>query len=432
MRRLWTALALGLLLARPWPAPASPSRADAHLRTAEQLLRRGREKDARMELKAALSLEPGRDDIRELLEDLDSGAAALPASPAPGSAQAAAEALAAKVEPLLARARSAYHDSELKAAAAAWAEVLRLDPAQPEAQEGLRRLEQEAYRPDAAAPFDRAVADLYESGMREMRKGRLVEARRKLDEARALNPVQPQLLRALALVAEGAQDQQRGRDAQGLVLQGQRHLAEGEDAKAVKAFKAALGASPGLQAAQAGLDEIRQRNGAKVEEAAAQGQAALRRGDWTAAGRSFRLALGLDPEHAAARQGLAELQALQKGRRNAAALRREADRLYNSGVEAWQAGDLALAAARFRDCLAVAPGDAEAAKALAAVHRRLDERAAKDRGDAQRLLQEGRTLEGRGALEEALRRYERALARDPSLAEAAEAKAGLEKRLKGL
>jgi tetratricopeptide (TPR) repeat protein len=268
--------------------------------------------------------------------------------------------------------------------------------------------------------------------MRELRKDRMVEARRKLAEAKALNPMQAQVLRALGLVAEGAAKQQSGRDAEALVLDGQRLSAEGEDAKAAAAFAAALQASPGLKAAEEGLSLVQARNAAKVQAACDKGSAALGRRDWSAAEDAYTLALSLDPRHAGAQSGQAKARAAQADERGLASQRREADRLYNSGVEAWQGGNLALAASRFRETLAVAPGDAEAAKALQAVRRKLDERAEKDRQDAAALLAEGRTLEQRGALDEALRRYERAAAKDPGLAEAAKAKSSLEKKVKGL
>jgi tetratricopeptide (TPR) repeat protein len=432
MRALALAILASLLAVAPLAASNASARADAHLRDAQTLLRRGRAKDARLELQAALTLAPGRPDLVELLQSLDSGAPKALSSAAAGPEPEAAlliEGLEARLERPLARARASYKDNDLRAAATAYREALQLVPGNAEARAGLQRIEDEAYRHDADQPFDRAVADLYEEGMREMRKGRLVEARRKFDEAKALNPAQPQLLRALGAVAEGAQRQQGSRDAASLVLEGQRHAAAQDDAKAAAAFSAALEASPGLQAAQAGLDQVRRRNRQRVAGAIKQGEQALQSRAWDAAQRHFELALSLDPAEPQARQGLALARARQQSLRSAAAQRREADAHYNAGVDAWQAGDLAQAAVRFRDALAVLPEDAEAAKALAAVRKKLEERADKDRQDAVRLLDEGRTLEGRGALDEALRRYERALAKDPGLAPAADARQGLQQRL---
>jgi len=142
------------------------------------------------------------------------------------------------------------------------------------------------------------------------------------------------------------------------------------------------------------------------------------------------LALALDPEQTGAKEGKEAALARSQQAQNRAQQGREADQLYNAGVEAWSAGDLGLAATRFREVLKLSPDDAEAQKALAAVRRKLDERADKDRLDAANLVEEARKLETRGAPEEALKRYERALAKDPAHAEAAQAKARLLAELK--
>lgn len=431
MRR-WVGGFLALGLSLPVHAHAQ-DRAGAHVALAQQLMRKGRDKDATLELRAALAIDPQREDARALLAGLD-GSVALSATAgtAPAGVSAGEAGLTERVEGALERARNAYQDSDLKASAASYHEALQLQPESVEARQGLARLEDEAYQRDKDQPFDQAVAELYEQGLRQMRKGRLVEARKKLDEARALNPMQPQLLKALDRIAQGAAQQQSQQDAQSLVLEGQRWMADGEDAKAAASFSQALQASPGLQAAQAGLDRLRERNRNKVAVALAQGRKASAAQDWDAADKAYGLALSLDPAQAEAKQGLAQAHAQRQGRLSAAEQRREADRLYNAGVEAWQAGDLASAAARFRETLAVAPGDPEATRSLEVLRKKLEQRADKDHQDAIDLLAEGRTLEQRGALDEALRRYERALGKDPALASAQSAKDSLEKRIKGL
>ena len=438
MRTLCLAGLLGLAFSLLAPLGAGADLAQPHVDLALRLMRKGRLRDARLELDTAKALAPDRPDIRELIVSLEQPNAAAPVS---GSAAAIAPAdprvpaqagLGARLEAPLARAREAYRLSDLKAAAAAWREVLALVPTQDEAVAGLKRMDQEAYKRDADQPFDQSVADLYDAGLREMRKGRLLEARHKLEDAKALNPAQAQVLRALGMVAAGAADQKQGRDAESLVLDGQRFAADGEDAKAAAAFAAALQASPGLQAAEQGLTLVQGRNSAKVQAACAKGAAALQRKDWDAAEQAYSLALSLDPRHQGAKDGHEQAKAHLADQRGLASRRRDADRLYNSGVEAWQGGDLAMAASRFRETLTVAPDDVEATKALQAVRRKLDERAGKDRTDAAALLAEGRTLEQRGALDEALQRYGRAFAKDPGLAEAAEAKSSLEKKVKGL
>jgi tetratricopeptide (TPR) repeat protein len=403
--------------------------AQMHVETAKRLLRRGRERDARLELQVALQIEAEQPEARALLASLDGEPTAASATAA---TEAAAGELEARLRAHLESAEWAYRESDLKAAEGHWREALRLDPAAPGAAAGLARLEAEAYQRDPDRPFDAAVAELYTQAMREVRKGRLLEARRKLEEARVLSPLQPQVLAALERVREGAGAQQAERDAADLLNRGNERLRAGDDAAAAAAFRAALEAKPGLREAEAGLDEIRRRNEAALRvrlDRAARARAAE---DWESASREWEAVLALDPVNAAAQEGLREAARRRQNRLLEAQRRREADRLYNAGVDAWQAGDLAGAATQFRLCLALLPGDVEAQRALQSVLKRLDERSAKDRRDAALLLEEGRRLEERGALEEALRSYERALAKDPALNAAAEARQKLEKRLKGL
>jgi tetratricopeptide (TPR) repeat protein len=394
---------------------------ERHLQAADKLMRRGRLQDARLELEVAQRLAPQREDVRQRLEGLSGGAAApAAASPTVGGEEA-------RVEAALAQARAAYRDSDLKGAVEGWRRALQLRPGEKEAEAGLARLEAEAYHRDADQPFDQSVADLYEAALRESRKGRLLEARRKLEDALALNPTQPQVKAALAGLETGAQQQQEHQDAEALVLAGRQALKDHDLAAAGRAFQQALVQAPTLVSAQQGLAEVRTLGGKEARAALKKGQQALDQGDWTEAEAQFNLAQALDPVLEDARSGLQAARAKSKKARNAAEQRREADRLYNAGVEAWSAGDLGAAAGHFREVLRVDPQDAEATAALQAVRRKLDERAEKDRLDAVRLLEEGRTLEGRGAPEQALERYGRALAKDPALAEAGQAV----KRLQG-
>jgi tetratricopeptide (TPR) repeat protein len=403
---------------------------------AQKLMRRGRLKDAKVELLVAQRIAPQREDVAQLLASLDPAsegvvaqASSVTPSAAPATASAAVAAedtgVSARVEAALAQGRAAYRESDLKGAAEAWHRALQLRSSEKDAAEGLGRLDRELYHRDADQPFDQSVFDLYDAGMREARKGRLVEAKRKLDEALALNPTQPQVKAALAGLAPGAQQQQAGRDAEQWVVEGQTALKDNDWAKAGTAFQQALKQAPSLGAAREGLAEVRARGSVQAQKALKAGQEALAQSLWDEAEKQFSLALAVDPELAEAQSG--KQAALQKAvqAKSSASQRREADRLYNAGVEAWGSGDLGLAASRFRDVLKLAPEDAEAQKALAAVRKKLDERVEKDRADAVRLVEEGRTLETRGAPEEALKRYQRALAKDPAQAEAAQAQTRL-------
>lgn len=417
-------LATALLI--PWMAWSAS--AEEHVRTAQKLMRRGRMKDAKVELLVAQKLAPQRQDVAQWLAQLEGS---TPTAATVDETSPVAEAgTAHKLETSLAQARTAYRESDLKAATEAWRRALLLAPADKEATEGLARVEREAYHRDSDQPFDQSVADLYDAGMREARKGRLVEAKAKLDQALALNPMQAQVKDALAALAPAAQEQQAGRDAEQWVLDGQAALKAEDWAKAGKAFQEALKQAPNLSAAQSGLAVVKARGAAQAKRAMDAGRAALDEARWDDAERQFSLALALNPEQEGAVEGKqAALNRAAKAK-NRAQQSQEADKLYNAGVEAWSAGDLGLAASRFRDVLKISPEDAEAQKALVAVRRKLDERAEKDRLDAVHLVEEARNLESRGAPEEALRRYERALAKDPSQSEAAKAKERLLAELK--
>jgi tetratricopeptide (TPR) repeat protein len=410
---------------------------ESHIEAAQKLMRRGRLKDAKMELQVAQKIAPQREDVAQLLASLEPGgegsvSAASSLSPVAEAVVTPSDdaAVRAKVEAALAQARAAYRESDLNGATEAWRRALQLQPAEKEASEGLARLEREAYHRDPDQPFDQSVADLYDAGMREARKSRLVEAKRKLDEALALNPMQAQVKAAIAGLAPGAQQQQAGRDAEQWVLDGQTALKESDWAKAGAAFQQALKQAPSLGAAKDGLAQVRARGAAEAQKALKAGQEALSQSHWDEAEKQFSLALAMDPEMTEAQSGKQAAQQKAVQAKSSASQRREADKLYNAGVEAWGTGDLGLAASRFRDVLKLAPGDAEAQKALSAVRRKLDERVEKDRTDAVHLVEEGRTLETRGAPEEALKRYQRALAKDPAQSEAAQAQTRLLAELK--
>jgi Tfp pilus assembly protein PilF len=423
-------LALGLGLA-PCPLRASNAGvAQAHADLSDRLAKAGRLQDACAELDAALQADPGRPDWAQRLASLR-GSAHPGASNAPTAAPLSGSA-AVNVADCLAQAREAYRQSDLAGAELAWRQALSLKPGLAEAEEGLARLQREAYHHDPDQPFDQSVGDLYDAALREMRKGRLVEARQKLENARALNPVQAQVLQAMGWIQGQASVQQQSRDAQSLLAEGQRRLADGSDAKAAAAFSAALQAQPDLAEARKGLEEIRKRNSDKVQAALAQGRAAVAKKDWAAADKAYSLALSLAPEDADAKAGQSQASAELENARQAAARRKAADLSYNNGVEAWQAGDLGAAAVDFRETLRADPQDQEAAKALASVQAKLEASVDQDRAKARGLLAEGRRLETEGALEEALKRYQRAAAADPGLTPAAQALDSLQKRMKGL
>ena len=412
--------ALGLLLGAGVLA-ALPDLATEHAQRAQRLAAAGRSRDAVAEMDAALGLRPGQAEWLALRQ-----AWAQPAHAAAwATLSPAADAVGRDLEAWLAQARRDYASSDLAGAEAAWRQVLALRPDQAEARQGLDRLRTEAFHHDPDQPFDKSVGDLYDAALREMRKGRLVEARQRLDDALALNPVQTQVQQALGWVEAGAQAQQGGRDAKAWLAEGRRLAGAGEDAKAAAALKSALDEEPGLAEAQALLGQVTLRNQAKVASLLKRAGAAAKAQDWAGAEQAYGLALGLDPRNEAALAGREAARRARDGRRSA-------DSLYNQGVDAWQAGDLAGAASRVREALRVQPGDAESAKALEAVQSKLEQHSEQGRRLAAADLADATRLEGSGALDQALRLYQRAATADPGLAPAAEGARRLEKRMKGL
>ena len=417
--RAW--LGACLLLALASAAPAMADLAAEHAARAQRLAAAGRRLDALAELDAALALQPGQAQWQAQRQALQLTATAAAATPQALSPAASGADLAAWLD----QARRDYRASDLAGAEAAWRQALLLQPGQEEAQQGLDRLQREAFRHDPDQPFDKSVGDLYDAALREMRKGRLVEARQRLDDALALNPVQAQIQQALGWVEAGALAQQGGRDAQAWLADGRRLAAQGEDAKAAAALQGALSLDPGLAGAAELLEQVRQRNAGKVEALLKRGRAAAKAKDWAGAEQAYGLALALDGKSDEARAG-------QEASRRARDGRRDADSLYNQGVDAWQAGDLAQAAARFRQALRAQPGDAAAATALASVQQKLEQRSDQGRTRAAASLAEAQRLEAAGALDEALRQYQRAADADPGLTEAGTGVQRLEKRIKGL
>jgi hypothetical protein len=424
------ALVLALGLAPCLLSASASGMAGAHAEMADRLAKAGRIQDACAELDAALQADPGRTDLAQRLAELRGGA--RPSTPSAAAATPLSGSAAVNVADCLAQAREAYRQSDLAGAELAWRQALALKPGLVEAEEGLQRLQREAYHHDPDQPFDQSVGDLYDAALREMRKGRLVEARQKLENARSLNPVQGQVLQAMGWIQGQASVQQQSRDAQSYLAEGQRRLADGSDIKAAAAFSAALQAQPDLAEARQGLDLVRKRNHDKVQAALAQGRAAAAKKDWAAADKAYGLALSLAPEDAEAKAGQSQADGELEDARQAAARRKAADQSYNNGVEAWQAGDLGAAAVDFRETLRVDPQDQEAAKALASVQAKLEASSDQDRAKARSLLAEGRRLETEGALDEALKRYQRSAAADPGLTPAAQALDSLQKRMKGL
>lgn len=412
------------LLLIPALSQAVEDPAGRHLKEGMKLLEKGRSKDALRELEVAQTLAPERPDIQEALKRAKNGenaAAPLPTVlPTPLTNSEAR----ARVRAALKEAREAYRDSSVSAASTAWTRALQLDANCQEAKDGLALLADEAYKKDADAPFDSSVADLYDAALREARKERLLEARKKLDEALSLNPSQAQLKSLMARIESGAYAQGAARRADEALREGERALAAGEWATARQAYDEALSLRPDDKAAKSGLSRLKEKSRAPIDELLAKADKAS---DDASAISYYKRVLEIDPAHERALEASARRVARQRKQMNAAARKVETDALYNQGVEAWQAGQLGLASEKFKAVLEIAPDDAEASKALESVRSKLSGQIDKDRAAARELMKEGAELEKKGKLKDAMAAYKRASAKDGSYQEAAEAVARLKK-----
>ena len=139
--------------------------------------------------------------------------------------------------------------------------------------------------------------------------------------------------------------------------------------------------------------------------------------------------MDLLPSNTEARKGLARCALGAREKRAAAERRTKATRWYNLGVSAWEAGRLADAAAAFKKVGKINPADKDAGLALEKVQARMDAHAGEDAREAGRLFHQGKELEKRGQLEEALGLFRKALVRDPSHADAIKSASRLEGEL---
>ncbi len=433
------ALVLGCLSARPTLVVAgssSPeglrSKVERHVAVAFKMLKRDRKLDAAREIEVALTLDPTRQDLSELLQSLREGRAlTFSAAVSAPSLVAPQEPVQARALRLLERAELAYRDDEPEAAAQAWRQALVLSPGLAPAIAGLERLKREAWQADSDQPFDSSVGDIYKDALKDKRKGRFIEARTRLREALALNPVHVKSLALLADLEKNASEQERGRH----VDQNLRAALEAEKAgdlvKAHRLLEAVLEQRPH----DPSVADLRQRLNVaaapQVEALLLRAKRAEAAGRLAEAQDSLEQAFALAPERPELRT-----QARSVGQKVAQDLgqtqsRQEAIRLYNEGVEAFQDGQVDLAVTRFQASVSMAPHDDESRRALNAALKRQRERDEARKRESQALSKEAARLEAQGGLGEALTRYEKAAARDTSNSDAALAVIRLRAKIKG-
>lgn len=388
------ALSAGLVPqpARLMAGSALDAKVERHAQAALKLLKRDRKLDAARELEVAVTLAPQRVDLAELLQSLREGRALSPTAVTPGGIGLLSGPLMQRVQGYMAQAERAYHEDDGAVAEHAWRQALSLDGSQAKAREGLALLQAEAWKADGDQPFDRSVGDLYQAALKDKRKGRWAQAQVRLREALALNPDHDQALALLKAVDEGA-----------------------------------------AQAPEAQQERERQASEAQAKLAVLlrDAQSSESRGRWDEALAALQGAAALAPEDGALAARIAALSKRASKEKGLAQSRQEALRLYNEGVEAFQAGQLELAVSRFTASAELAPGDAEAKRALNAARRRLSDKERSQRQESQALVREARRLEERGSLAEALARYEKALARDQANEQAVEALGRLRAQIKG-
>ena len=162
------------------------------------------------------------------------------------------------------------------------------------------------------------------------------------------------------------------------------------------------------------------------------GQKALAAGDLDQAQAAFESALGLVPDFAPAKEGLAQVRQARRDQ-----LRREAERLVAQGQTHLQAGRLDQAEAAFKQALEKSPGLPAALKGLERVGARRAElarqkeeerRRAEVAARARKLLEQGRRLLAQGELDGAEAAFQAALALDAGLVPAKEGLAQVARR----
>jgi tetratricopeptide (TPR) repeat protein len=434
------ALLMALAIARAWGGEVAPDlaaeKAQRHYETGLQMLSQARFIDAAEELGVAAILEPQREDIQGALKQARKGgqapAQAAEASALTGTATSFDSGMARKnSEPILTEARQAYRESDLNHASDAWTRALLVDKDSQEAKAGLSKLSDEAYKKDPDQPFDSSVAELYAEALREARKERFVEARKKLEQALTLNPAQEQVKALLSEIESGAFVQQGSRDAAEALAEGQRALNAGDWIHARLSLDKALRLKPEDRSSLAALESLNEKSAPWVKDWLAKASKASRQGDSAGAKIAFQRVLAVAPEDPDALEGLKKAEKRLKREKGQASVKQKADALYNEGVEAWQSGRLGFAATCFRDAVDLVPGDVEALKALDLVRSKLAAQSDKDKEQSAALLKQARILEDQGKLKEALEALERAAAKDLGNSQAAAEAGRLRKQLHG-
>jgi pSer/pThr/pTyr-binding forkhead associated (FHA) protein/tetratricopeptide (TPR) repeat protein len=302
----------------------------------------------------------------------------------------------ARIEEYLTRAKEYEAAGNLSLALEQYQKVLVLDETHHLAQAETARLA-EAAAAEAQARAERErldrersaqVASLVERATSLQGEAKFDEARRVLEEAKALSPESDFLKTKLveSYLAEG--DYFKSRNGQ----------------RARTAYEQALALDPENAAARRGLsgmDENRrasQQRQKRIDDLTAQGMSELQKEDFQSAYASFSEVLKIDPQNARAREFRDQASHL---------LEAKLGPMYDEGVRLYNAGELAPAMAQFQRVLDLNP-DHVATKAFMA------EALEKVRSEAVEIYKRAYIYEGLGKLRDARDLYRQCLALLPS------------------
>lgn len=339
---------------------------------------------ARTSFEQLVSLNPGHAAAKDYLQQIDA-------------------ALRQQAQRAIGAGDAALERGELLEARTAYKRALAARPAEPLAQEGLKRVEQmvtargaetleQARRARAEGNLLAALESLDE-GLRkwpnadlEAERGRILRelARRQqslltlartaigkkqfsraaqiIERARRLDADAPALA---GLQAEYTAA--RTREVKHQLDLGAQRMKAGEIGVALKAYRRALDIDPGNDVALTGLQEGRRQLQEVIAQFLAEGKTAHQAGEFDQAQQAYRKVLELDPHQA---EALAELRRIERVDRSGLS-GADSKRLYLQGIELYTAGNYQQAIALWREVLDLDPANAKAQMNIDKAERKL-------------------------------------------------------------
>jgi tetratricopeptide (TPR) repeat protein len=381
--------------------------AGRHAAKGEEIFQRGRVAEAVAEWRLALKLDPSRQELAQKIHKAE--------NPGTGSeAMALPEGdLGQRVNADYCQAERLYQASQLKEAELMYKQILVLDPQHVPAQEGLNRMAEERYQPDARRVFDRMTENLYQEGMKLYRKKEWDGAEIKFSEAAKLNSEQVQVKKYLEKTRRELAKLKDLAQAQILVAQARDAERAQEWVKAYQAWLEAQRMQPLPEGAADGAARTRREVDNIVSRILDQANRDLANGKTNAALASFEKVLAIFPENADALSGVKSVRAGLETQRKSQGTKAEAQKLYNRGVEAYHKGNLPAAISAWEAAAAADPQDAGIRGQLLRAKKELTESVEKKRRAAQVRYEDGLAAYQRGELDEALAAWTETLELDP-------------------